>query len=194
MKQCTQAKKNGAQMTDDPKTQILTLIGEIAVRFSNLEFQMSAILSKLIDTSAGAIVGGFLSDEFSLSKTTELIRKLSRYRFVHRNNMIAKVHGLCEQVDKIRVKRNFFVHGMWVFDREILCQGKITVLKMTWKEDRKTKSWSRAKETIFTVSDLKQMGDTITRLFDQALSIANDLKSEDMMPHSQQGKSTKQKD
>ena len=56
---------------------MLAIIGNIATLFSNLEWQMSNVLAKLIDTSDNSIAGSFLADDLTLSKTTQLIQKLT---------------------------------------------------------------------------------------------------------------------
>ena len=163
---------------------MLAIIGNIATLFSNLEWQMSNVLAKLIDTSDNSIAGSFLADDLTLSKTTQLIQKLTRYRFVHADSTIQRITELCNSVDKVRVQRNLFIHGMWNFKH--LDSNKVGVLDMKWKENPGGKSWSRGHEQIFTQQELADLAHTISKLFDSAGKLCEDLHPNQMTPHFQQ--------
>jgi len=165
------------------RNRILVLMGEISAGFSSLEAQMGVLLAKLIDTSTESIVGSFLADDFTLARTTELVRRFSRYRFMHSEDMIQRFVCLCRSVDEVRIQRNLFVHGLWNFDPKILAQGKIVVLDMRWKEDKKSKHWSRGKEHVFTERDLVDMRNNIGDLFRVVCAINDDTTASKMMPH-----------
>jgi len=169
-------------------TTMMGLVGDIATRFSNLEWQMSEILAKLIDTSTNSIVGSFLADDFTLGKTTDLVRKLARYRFVHDDVTVERITKLCDSIDEVRLQRNLFMHGMWNVDANVLAAGKISVLDMRWKEKKGAKSWSRGQQHVFSRQDLIILRDRIGQLFHVALKLSEDLQPNKMMPHWQQNK------
>jgi hypothetical protein len=173
-------------------TRILALMGSISATFASLEAQMRTLLAKLIDTSDQSFVGSFLADDFNLARTTELIRKLSRFRFVHDDNQLHRIATLCRSVDAIRKKRNLFIHGMWHFDPQMLAQGKIGVLEMKWKESKNAKHWSRATEHIFTEQELIEIRERIGELFRIAFHINADAVASKMMPHWQKNQQSDQ--
>lgn len=162
---------------------MLTLIGHIATLFSNLEWQMSNILAKLVDTSDNSIAGSFVANDLTLAKNTDLIRKLAYYRFVHADTTVQRIKELCDSVDKLRPQRNLFIHGMWNF--AYLESNKVGVLDMKWKRNPSGKSWSRGREQIFTQEELADLARTINRLFDRAGKLCEDLHPNQMKPHFQ---------
>ena len=170
-------------------TRILALMGDISATFSNLEAQMGSLLAQLIDTSDQSIVGLFLADDFSLSRTTELVRRFSRYRFVHADDTIHRIACLCNSVDEVRILRNQFAHGMWNFDPKILAQGKISVWDMRWKEDKKSKHWSRGDVHIYTEKELIEIRNRIGQLVHVALALNHEITPSQLMPHWQANKS-----
>ena len=149
---------------------------------------MSSVLAQLIDTSSDSMAGSFLADEFTLAKTTSLIRQLARYRFVHLDERLGELTALCASVDAVRGQRNLFVHGQWVFDPKSAAEGQISVLESKWKEDKKDKAWSRAKVHVFTESNLTELRNKIGALVVHALAINERMSPEEMMPHWQEKK------
>jgi hypothetical protein len=172
------------------RRELFSLLGEIGVLFSNLAFFMSSIFSRLVDTSAWSIGGSLVSDEFTVAKTTELIRKLAEYRFAHRPEMAKRASELCDEVDKVRHRRNLFTHGEWVCDEAQLAQGKVTVLEMRWTKDRKTEQWQRLAEHALSFEELRELRDTLGRLVLAGAHFEQDLRTEPMLPSSRQGELT----
>ena len=173
-------------------SKMLVLLGELSTSFSNLEFLMSSILAKLIDTSAESIAGSFVVDDFNMHRTTSLIRKLARYRFAHDDRTLEELTVLCSSVDEVRPQRNLFVHGMWNLDPAVLAQGMISVFDMKWKEDKKSKHWSRMHEQVFVKADLTALRNQIRLLVHKALELNNRITPAEMMPHWQPNRTAEQ--
>lgn len=85
-------------------------IGQISIGFSNLESQIKELLHILIK-SEDEFVSSILLEDNSISQNLKLLLKLSKYHEI-KNEEIRSLHN---SIDKIRINRNLFIHGLWKF-------------------------------------------------------------------------------
>ncbi len=114
-----------AELTDEQ----FSLIGRIAVEWSNIEFLLGVLLSRLLFTPE--FLGRVYADEMTASKTQSAICKAleihqHRYNFqIISENTIKEISTLNKQIEKVRGVRNKFAHFCWFRsnDNEIFGTG-----------------------------------------------------------------------
>ncbi|MBL7134313.1 MAG: hypothetical protein ISS78_09475 [Phycisphaerae bacterium] len=154
---------------------MLALMGHISAIFSSLEFEMAEILAKLIDTTTGAIAGSYVAEQFTLSKTIDLINKVMPCRFPPSDNSFAQLTDLCNSVDQVRRQRNFFVHGRWNLEPKLLAAGKVVVQDKKWKLIKGGLGARRLQDHMFSEPELIGLRDTIAQLDGDANRLFNEL-------------------
>lgn len=85
------------------------LIGQISIGFSNLESEIKEIIG-ILAKSDDEFVNQILLEDNNISQNLKLLIKLTRYRQVEEEEKIRSLHNA---IDKIRINRNLFIHGLW---------------------------------------------------------------------------------
>lgn len=85
-----------------------SLIGQISIGFSNLESQIKQIIGLLIKLD-DEFVNQIILEENNISQNLKLLLKLTKYRSIEEEN----IKALHKAIDKIRINRNLFIHGLW---------------------------------------------------------------------------------
>lgn len=85
-----------------------SLIGQISIGFSNLESQIKGIIGLLIKLD-GEFINQIILEENNISQNLKLLLKLTKYRSVEEE----RIKALHSSIDKIRINRNLFIHGLW---------------------------------------------------------------------------------
>lgn len=85
-----------------------SLIGQISIGFSNLESQIKKIIGLLIKLD-DEFVNQIILEDNNISQNLKLLLKLTKYRSVQEGRIKALHHS----IDKIRINRNLFIHGLW---------------------------------------------------------------------------------
>lgn len=83
-------------------------IGQISIGFSNLESQIKELIYILIK-SEDEFVSSIMLEDNSISQNLKLLLKLSKYHEIEE----VKIKSLHNSIDKIRINRNLFIHGLW---------------------------------------------------------------------------------
>lgn len=83
-------------------------IGQISVGFSNLESQIKELIYILIK-SDDEFVSSILLEDNSISQNLKLLLKLTKYHEIEED----RIKILHNAIDKIRINRNLFIHGLW---------------------------------------------------------------------------------
>lgn len=104
-------------------------IGQISIGFSNLESQIKDLIYILIK-SDDEFVSSILLEDNSISQNLKLLLKLSKYHEIEVN----EIKALHNSIDKIRINRNLFIHGLWKFhETENGLQFVCEIKKVTFK-------------------------------------------------------------
>jgi hypothetical protein len=104
--------------------EFLRLFGEIALKFSNLEFLMRQLLVQLLDPNHHT-VGYIMTDRMSLDQTLRRLRELVPYRLMKNKALTDEVMRVLGEVDKVRCRRNDFIHGQWELNEDCLAKGMV---------------------------------------------------------------------
>ncbi len=100
-------------------------IGMIAVEFSNLENHIRELIGLFIN-SDDEFINLLLTEENGIYQNLKLLIKLSKFRSIQEE----EIKILNKSIDKLRINRNLFIHGLWTKhvnkDNEILfiCEMK----------------------------------------------------------------------
>ncbi|WP_310557958.1 hypothetical protein [Flavobacterium sp.] len=85
-----------------------SLIGQISIGFSNLESQIKELIYILIK-SEDEFVSSIMLEDNSISHNLKLLLKLAKYHEIEE----IRIKTLHNSIDKIRINRNLFIHGLW---------------------------------------------------------------------------------
>lgn len=85
-------------------------IGQISIGFSNLESQIKQLITILMN-SDDEFVSSIILEDNSISQNLKLLLKLVKYHETEQE----RIKTLYNSVDKIRINRNLFIHGLWNF-------------------------------------------------------------------------------
>jgi hypothetical protein len=149
------------------RTEALSLIGEIAAQFSSLDFVVTNCLLNLVDIRL-PLVGGITVNDLTWSKKIQLVQQLAVLRYVRTPHVAEAINDAMVAVDKMRVRRNSFIHGMWHVEDALLSQGKVMCLSQKWvlpKLKDKDKSWKTLVSEDWTLAKLTNLRDEIGVLF-----------------------------
>ena len=87
-----------------------TQIGQLSTRFSNLESQIKKLIY-ILTRSNDEFVSSILIENNSISMNLKLLSKLSKYHEIEGE----RIQTFLKSIDKIRINRNLFIHGLWSF-------------------------------------------------------------------------------
>lgn len=153
---------------------IYALLGELSVKFSTLEFGISAILEVLIDSNNPAI-GAILTDGHSLNKNLTLITRVIPFKFENNSQIPVRLKALITEVDGLRNLRNLFIHGKWLIDENQLQNNMVTCFDLRLKSSQKGLVLNRLTEHNISITELEDHVVKVGRLVVDSFKIAREL-------------------
>src|SRR5262245_49856266 len=136
------ASDQSASASNDPERTFLSLFGELSMLFSNLEAAVALILESLVNRDDPLVVG-LVARDLPLARKVELIREVAAVRFCNDAKMEKRICDLLGQVNRHRVERNGFIHGMWEVNPSRLSQGRVRCCDFRWRRRKGKKEWYR---------------------------------------------------
>ena len=134
---------------------VFALLGRAATNLSYLEFTVSELLQSLLAPNE-PIVSAIVAEEMTLAKRIQNIKKLAAFRFILDEKIRNQLLDLASRLDKLRSKRNLFVHGQWRLMPTPTGGVTITCVDYRWDIDAKIgRSWSRFREQNWSEEELK---------------------------------------
>jgi hypothetical protein len=171
---------NNNLIMKDYEIEFYAHLGLLSVRFAKLEFKLSTILGKLLDPKDD-LIPTLITENNSLSKNIELLKKLNRVRNFHH----ALVSNLTSQISKIQNDRNLFIHGIW--SDPIINENSIQIIceerKIRYNDEKDyegnfvEQTWHLNKNHPFNLDDIKnriKVIDNIVELEDKLLTELED--------------------
>lgn len=158
-------------MTED---EAYILIGKISTKFSNLEFGVTSIMEYLINSKNPAI-GAILTKDMSLSKVIELIKKIIPFCFPEDSELSSQLGELLKEVDNIRVRRNLFIHGNWLFDNPSLEKNEVYCFDLRLKSFDNGKRLERLNKKVFTKQELELVELSLSNLVYKVFKIGSKI-------------------
>lgn len=83
-------------------------IGQVSIGFSNLESEIKELIYILIK-SEDEFVNSIILEDNSISQNLKLLIKLAKYHEIEED----RIKALHNSINKIRINRNLFIHGLW---------------------------------------------------------------------------------
>ncbi|MCK4375410.1 MAG: hypothetical protein KAX19_08775 [Candidatus Brocadiae bacterium] len=156
------------------------LFGQLAMLFATMDFAASLILHFLI-SDAHMVIGATLTERMSLSRKLELIKKLSAYRLMQHREIEAEIRDWASKTKKFSKKRNLFIHGQWLFDKEseerLAIAGEVSVfdLRIEARVDGGKRDWTHGREHVLEVDELVSLHATLAPHIVAGLKLHNRL-------------------
>lgn len=162
-----------SELTDEQ----FALIGRLVIEWSNIEFLLGVLLSRLLFTTE--FLGLVYSDEMSAIRIQSAIKKaldIHRYRYGSRvipAETIGEIMQLNEEIEKFRGLRNRFSHFCWCRsnDEEIFGSGLSGFVPPSRRLDKDSMKVS--------VSELKEVYQNAYQLVERLSAVIERLPGED---------------
>ena len=131
-----------------------TVFGFLACAFAEMEADLRALVAGLAFADDVVTAATFL-DSSQLAENTATLRKLARQHEEHENAMIE----IAKRIEKLRVTRNLFIHGLWTASDFTKAGGKATVRDLNTVYDKRPTSrrWTRGEAREYSVSDFNAL-------------------------------------
>jgi len=114
------------------ETAYLAKIGELAVSFAKLEYDLGYFLQVLVDRDS-LIIGPFFIDRMRLRDLLNKIQQISKYRLEDEPELLKNIKETIKDIHKIREERNLLIHGVWDIERNHVLGFKIRFENGCWQ-------------------------------------------------------------
>ena len=128
--------------------------GQLTAVYARMEGELRLLVAGIAFGDDMVTAAAFL-DSSQLSANLAILRKLSRKYWDHYD----RLKKLVASIDRIRPRRNQFIHGIWrpgTFD-EAGGTAYVVDLKTTYEEKPDSRSWSHSQTEHFSMSDFQSI-------------------------------------
>ena len=115
--------------------QVYELLGMLATRFSALDRNVKLLLHRLKGVADHEELIRMI-EELTFNNAIQGCLKAAKNRFAQEPDRLAEVTALLDRVDKMRERRNLFLHGLWAVHDDLLPTIIIVEYKMRFNEER----------------------------------------------------------
>lgn len=167
------------------RQEFLAIFGNVTMQFSSMEFLVGEILCTLI-YQKNAVIGGLLINDVSLARRITHIRDLAKIRFCQNETMYNRIIALMIDIDRIRIDRNQFIHGIWQIHDHLLSQGYIECVNPRWRTLpmeglMANKRWCRMETTQWTFDKLATLSEEVFAVTRELIMLVEDVRSADVV-------------
>ena len=159
----------------DTRQELYAVIGELAVAFSNLEHNILRVLEVL--AGGEAFLGPILLNDLSISRVLDHMRTYIKVRLRDDPDLRKRAETLVRDVEKVRVDRNRFIHGLWLIDDDLLTSEPVICLQFKLHFDKGTDQWKYSHDHRYTLNELAFSAATILALCGEVAQLAKDIKA-----------------
>ena len=163
-------------MNDSLRDEFFCRYGDVAVKFSNLEFATRQLIAKLLDNEH-PFVGALATNEMSFSQVIRILRKLANYCFAHDASMRDRLSSLLRELDCLRKIRNDYVHSLWVMNDKYLSQSQVECVDGRIRRMTKEQpvSWGMKPPQTYTFKEIEELSDRVGKLVVKVFDLASTL-------------------
>lgn len=158
-------------------------LGLLSVKFAKLEFNISAILGKLINSDEDLIVITLVENN-SLNQNIELLKKINRIRKYQEST----IENLIEEIGRVKNERNLFIHGLWGIPYESENDVKVNCeerkirhsVDKDMKGNKVSRTWRLNKNQTYRLSYMKKRISTIDNILLAQEALMRKLETEQL--------------
>lgn len=158
-------------------------LGLLSVKFAKLEFNISAILGKLINSDEDLIVITLVENN-SLNQNIELLKKINRIRKYQESS----IENLIEEIGRVKNERNLFIHGLWGIPYESENDVKVNCeerkirhsVDKDMKGNKVSQTWKLNKNQTYRLSYMKKRISTIDNILLAQEALIRKLETEEL--------------
>ena len=152
------------------------LVGRAAADFATLEFHLQFLTSFLIGGKAVSPEALVLTRRHTFADKIQTIRDLLPFRFPNDGSLRERVLELLSDLDGLRERRNFFVHGYWLINWQLIAsEGFIRCSDPKWRFDKKTQTWNSMRSHDIRFEELEELIRRVVKATMEVHSILNEL-------------------
>jgi len=153
---------NDTDNKNDPREEAVirayALIGRAAADFATLEFHLQFLTSFLITGKCLSPEAVVLTRRHTFSDKIQSIREMTPLRFPNNNPHRKRLLDFAKKLDSLRERRNFFVHGYWLINYQLIeTEGLIRCSDPKWRYNKSKEEWSSMKSHNITFDDLEDL-------------------------------------
>jgi hypothetical protein len=143
---------------EDSVMQAYALVGRAAADFATLEFHLQFLTSFLATGKRLSPEAVILTRRYTFSDKIQLIREITPFRFPKDSPIRQCLSNLASDLDTLRERRNFFIHGYWLINWQLIySEGLIRCSDPKWRFDKKTEGWTSMQSHDITFEDLENL-------------------------------------
>jgi hypothetical protein len=132
-----------------------TLIGQMVMLFADIEHDVDLCLRKLADTTEQNALSPFM-DKLAFKQKLETLRQLVVRRLIHNKPCFNEFKTLHQNAQRMRMRRNAFVHGRWNPDT-----GHFQLAKPSWNTAPQTNPICPIPELRTELQQLKTLSESL---------------------------------
>ena len=157
------------------------LIGRTAADFATLEFHLQFLTSFLITGKHLSPEAVILTRRHMFADKIQLIREFMPFRFPNGHPLRERVRQLISDLTKLREQRNFFVHGYWLVNWQIIATERlIRCSDPKWRFDKTKEQWESMESHDIKLTDFETLIRQIGKITHEVHSILSLLENEQM--------------
>ncbi len=149
-----------------------TAFGQLTAVFAHMEGDLRCMIAGIAFPGDTVAAAAFL-DSSQLAANLETLRKLSRKFWNHHERLKA----LTASIDRLRPRRNLFIHGLWHpgdFDTPG-GKARVTDLKTTYEAKTHSRSWTHGQTQSFSLADFQSMHGDVIAVINEIAAITVEL-------------------
>ena len=158
--------------------QAYALVGRAATCFSTLEFHIQFLCSFLVSDKILSPESVILTRRHTFAEKIQLIRDFIALRNPKDDPVRQRVLKLTSDLDALRERRNFFIHGYWLINWQLIfSEGLIRCSDPKWRYDKTTEEWSSMQSHDIHLDELENLIRHIATVTHEVHEVLNTLES-----------------
>lgn len=141
---------------------IYHLLGKISVTFASLEHGLVYLLEYLLTKKECSLVALYVLHGIPISRLIEKTLSIAEVRLLEHKSAFAKLKKVLDEINKLRVQRNWFIHGNWYVREPADNADSVTVFNFKPKLDKKSGQWQCLNSKNLTKTELSQLLQKVT--------------------------------
>lgn len=143
---------------EDAEMQAYALVGRAATSFARLEFHLQFLSLFLVSGKHLSPEAVILTRRHTFAEKIQLIRELIAFRQPKDDPVRQRVIKLATDLDTLRERRNFFIHGYWLINWQLIfSEGLVRCSDPKWRYDKTTEEWNSMQSHEIRFDELEEL-------------------------------------
>lgn len=155
---------------------IYHLLGKISITFASFEHGLVDLLEYLLTKGKDTLVGPYILKDIPLWRKIKETRSVAELRLWEHKSTFSELKKVLDDFDKLRGRRNLFIHGYWYIREPSDNADSVTVHDFKPMLDKKSGLWQELKTERVSRTTLKKLLQKTTAALENLTSIDADIR------------------